>query len=344
MKKKCLFLLCTILIACFLCGCSGLSNVNTTQENNNTITAVNLSETELTLTVGDTAALTVSVEPAGIPAANLIWTSDDEKVVMVTDGIVKAVGAGSAVVTVKTENGLTKSCSVTVSEISVRSIVLDATEMTVNEGDTFYITASVTPENVPDDMLTWYSGNNKIAVVTNSGKVTAISAGSVTISCRASNGVEANCMLTVKGSSNDSHDTDNDADKDDDKDNDSDSDRDPNPAPNAMYLDRDPGGHLNPNYRPYESDFVFPYSSVTKLTDSEIKSTLNSMTGTSVSGSFAQDAINEIYARNGYVFKTASIYNYYSAKPWYWENKSFSIKDLNSIETYNVNLLKKYVS
>ena len=347
MKKLLAFLLCAVLVVGLLAGCSGDKQSKTESKDDTTITAVQLSEKDLKLTVGGTATLEVTVEPSTAPKSNLTWTSDNDKVATVTDGIVKGVGAGTAIVTVKTENGVTASCNVTVSAIIVKSISLDKTDETVNEGTTFYITATIDPSDASDDELSWYSSDNKVAVVSgsgNSGKVTAVKAGTTKICCRASNGVEAICNLTVNGSAEDEEKDEDDDEKADDKDNDDDNDDDDSAqVPDRYrYLDRDPGGHLNPGYRPYEADFVFPYSSVRKLTDAEVTATLNSMAGSPVSSSFAQDAINEIYARNGYVFKASNLSSYYSSKPWYYADSNFTIDKLNAIEKYNIDFLKKY--
>ena len=101
--------------------------------------------------------------------------------------------------------------------------------------------------------------------------------------------------------------------------------------------------HYRSGYVYRESDFVFPESSTRQLTRAEIQNTLSGMVGTPVSGNFAQDAINEIYARNGYVFKDDSIRSYYNKKPWYYPDSSFTTGDFNSTEKYNINLLKQYV-
>ncbi len=83
----------------------------------------------------------------------------------------------------------------------------------------------------------------------------------------------------------------------------------------------------------YSEDTVFPDSSVRKLTRSEIAG---------LSKEDVQLAINDIYARNGYVFKKTHLYNYYSSKSWYNPNPNFTTKDFNEVERYNVNLLTEY--
>ena len=90
------------------------------------------------------------------------------------------------------------------------------------------------------------------------------------------------------------------------------------------------------------SDFIFPHSSTAYLTESEIAAKLATCTGYSPGKDYAQDAINEIYARNGYVFKTAEVLEYYQSKSWYTPNPNFSDTNLNAYEKYNIDLLKKF--
>lgn len=79
------------------------------------------------------------------------------------------------------------------------------------------------------------------------------------------------------------------------------------------------------------SGYIFANSSKKKLTREQVLSIDKSMWGY---------ARNEIYARHGYSFKTAKYRNYFKKKSWYKEG-GFSTGDLNSIEWYNMNLIKK---
>ena len=49
---------------------------------------------------------------------------------------------------------------------------------------------------------------------------------------------------------------------------------------------------------------------------------------------------NEIYARHGYSFQTEAYRKYFQSKSWYREG-GFSTGDLNSIEWYNMELIKQ---
>ncbi|OHW62287.1 hypothetical protein EUAN_13570 [Andreesenia angusta] len=51
---------------------------------------------------------------------------------------------------------------------------------------------------------------------------------------------------------------------------------------------------------------------------------------------------NEIYARNGYVFKEAKFGNYFSSMSWYYPNYNFSESMFNSVEKANIDLIVEY--
>ncbi len=79
------------------------------------VTGITISDSELTLVVGGSAALTASVKPSNATDRNVIWSSSDTSVVSVSGGVVKALKAGTAVVTVTSEDGgFTAACTVTV--------------------------------------------------------------------------------------------------------------------------------------------------------------------------------------------------------------------------------------
>lgn len=83
-------------------------------------------------------------------------------------------------------------------------------------------------------------------------------------------------------------------------------------------------------------EFIFKDSSNRKLTENEVKN---------LDKSKLPYARNEIYARNGYIFSTNQFKDYFNKKSWYkGKTSDFGIEDLNDIERYNVNLIKKYES
>lgn len=84
--------------------------------------------------------------------------------------------------------------------VQVGSITLNETSQTLTEGETFQLTATVAPADATDPTLTWTSSNVAVATVSATGLVTAVSAGSATITAKANDGsgVSASCTITVQ--------------------------------------------------------------------------------------------------------------------------------------------------
>ncbi len=85
------------------------------------VTGIKLNKTSQTLTVGDNMKLTARVKVTKGGKKNVVWSSSNKKVAMVTKkGTVKAVGTGKAIITVKAADGTNKkaTCKVTVKEKS----------------------------------------------------------------------------------------------------------------------------------------------------------------------------------------------------------------------------------
>ena len=79
--------------------------------------------------------------------------------------------------------------------IAVESVTLDKTAVTLEVGGEETLTATVTPDNATDKAVTWSSDNTAVATVIN-GKVTAVSAGTATVTATAG-GKSATCAVTV---------------------------------------------------------------------------------------------------------------------------------------------------
>ena len=82
------------------------------------VTGVTISNSELALKVGEKQTLTATIAPANATNKNLIWTSNNNSIASVgADGLVTAISAGTATITVKTEvGGFAATCAVYVTE------------------------------------------------------------------------------------------------------------------------------------------------------------------------------------------------------------------------------------
>lgn len=79
------------------------------------VASVSLNESNLSLYTGKTATLTATVQPSNATNQNVTWSSDKPEVATVENGTVTAKAAGTATITVTTEDGnKTATCAVTV--------------------------------------------------------------------------------------------------------------------------------------------------------------------------------------------------------------------------------------
>ena len=162
------------------------------------VESVTINKNELTLTAGDSETLTVNILPVNATDKSVSWTSSDNAKVTVSDGLVKAVSAGTATITVKTSNNKTAECKVTVkhTEVVAESVNLNKNVLTLTVGDSETLTATLLPSDVTDRTLIWDS-SDKTKVTVTDGTVTAVAAGEATITVKTANGKTATCSVTV---------------------------------------------------------------------------------------------------------------------------------------------------
>ena len=161
------------------------------------VSGVSLSQTELSLVKGATATLRATVVPSDATNQKVTWHSTNTAVATVENGIVTAVSAGNATITVTTEDGnYTARCEVTVT-VPVTGVTLSQTELSLVKGATATLSATVVPADATNKKVTWSSTNTAVATVEN-GTVTAVSAGNATITVTTEDGnYTATCEVTV---------------------------------------------------------------------------------------------------------------------------------------------------
>ena len=78
------------------------------------------------------------------------------------------------------------------------NVKLNKTKATIEKGKTLKLKATVTPTYLEDKSVTWQSSDTKVAKVSSSGKVTAVKAGTATITCTSNaTSAKATCKVTV---------------------------------------------------------------------------------------------------------------------------------------------------
>ena len=202
-------------------------------------TGISLDDTKIGLDVEcPTWELSCKVEPKNSTQKDVVWESDNAKVVTVSNyGELTAKGTGTTKVRcyVKENRSIYAECVVTVDlsskepdskpeptkpvepeptkpepkptepeVVMVSGITLNPYEgLELVEGNSSKITATVVPSNATNTSVKWVSSSPDVATVDGSGNVTAIKEGSTTITCTAvdDSGVSATCPVTVKAKS-----------------------------------------------------------------------------------------------------------------------------------------------
>ena len=164
------------------------------------ITKINVSNPEVSLFVGDKEKINYTLEPSDANNTKLSFATSNKDIAgFDSTGNIVGVNEGSATITLKSSNGVTADIKVTVKqrEIEVSSVKVDKKSITLTEGESKTITATVNPTNASNKTLTWSSSDNHIATVDN-GKVTAIKEGTATIKVTSHNGKYKEVKVTVK--------------------------------------------------------------------------------------------------------------------------------------------------
>ena len=153
----------------------------------------------LVLNVGESVKLEYTTE-----SENVTWSNSDDNIAELgEDGLITGKANGHTIVTVTTDKNKTDRCYVTVQtepeEVIVEpaSSVIDLSSM----NRTVQLTAKILPEtaNVYTN-ITWTSSDTNVATVNETGFVTGISNGTVTITAKAENGVAGTSTITVQTS------------------------------------------------------------------------------------------------------------------------------------------------
>ena len=162
------------------------------------LTSITLNTQETSIKKGDTADLDVIYTPEDTSDdKTVIWTSSNNEIATVDEnGVVTAVADGTATITA-TVGSLTAECIVHVREVPLEGIDLDKTAITMNKGEkSEALKVSYNPEDTTDDKtVTWSSENEDVATVEN-GVVTAVGAGTTTITATVGE-FTAECEVTV---------------------------------------------------------------------------------------------------------------------------------------------------
>ena len=159
------------------------------------VTSVTLDKTELTLSIGEKTSLIATVYPEDATDKTVLWSSTDPEVAYSDQsGMITTLKGGSTTIIARSGN-CSATCAVTVI-VPVSIITLNPNYLTLEEGQTYTLTAWITPKNATDQTITWSSQDPSVASVEN-GVITAIKEGSTSIRAQAGNAID-HCAVVVK--------------------------------------------------------------------------------------------------------------------------------------------------
>ena len=144
----------------------------------------------LLLSTGGIYRLHAKAQPENATDKNLTYLSDNEGVASVdTEGVITAKAVGSAKITIKASNDVSKEVTVTVTaaHIPVTGIALPSgeTALSLMNGETRQINAHVEPGNATNKGLSYSSDDEMIASVNDEGLITTHNEGTVNITITA---------------------------------------------------------------------------------------------------------------------------------------------------------------
>ena len=164
------------------------------------VMGVAISQEEYTFNkVGDAFQLTATIMPEDASNKEVRWSSSNENVCVVNNGLVTAVAPGTATITVTTLDGnFTANCIVKVVQ-HVTKVALNKSELSLKVNEMEQLSATVSPDNAENKAITWSSSDEQIAFVDENGNVTTLKDGEAWIKVVSVDNPEAkdSCMVRV---------------------------------------------------------------------------------------------------------------------------------------------------
>ena len=183
-------------------GQSGTSTITVTTTSVS-VASVTVSPATPSVTVGQTVQLSATMKDANsntLTGRTATWVSSNTNVATVTgSGLVTGVTAGTATITATSE-GKNGTATVTVSNVPVASVTVSPAASTVTVGQTLQLSATMkdaSNNTLTGRTATWVTSSPAVATVSASGLVTAVAAGTATITAT-SEGKSGTAAITVQ--------------------------------------------------------------------------------------------------------------------------------------------------
>ena len=165
------------------------------------LTGIKLKEENVTVEIGKTGYIGAIYNPSDASDKVLYWSSSDESVAKVNEGVITAIGEGKAILTATARaGGKTASCTVTVENpnfVHIDEIKMKTEELNLNKGENGWVGVTYSPSNASNKVLTWKSSNEEVVTV-REGNVKAVGEGKAVLTATSEDGGKTtSCIVTV---------------------------------------------------------------------------------------------------------------------------------------------------
>ena len=169
------------------------------------VTGITLDKTSSSIEVGNSIILKASIAPANTTNKSVSFESTNSNIASV-DSTGKVIGkaVGVVIITATTNDGYFKdTCIITVKENKNKEtlkIRLNKTSIQIKKGKFEKLTPIITPGNSKNIGLTWKSSDEKVASVTQDGRVFGRKEGNAVITVTTKSGAKASCKVQITSS------------------------------------------------------------------------------------------------------------------------------------------------
>ena len=167
------------------------------------VQSISLNATQKELIIGDSFAFTATAMPENATNRNVIWKLvSGDAISLSNTGVIQAKKVGEALVRVEAADGsgIKAECKVVVKPRLVQAISLNATQKHLIIGDSFTLTATLSPENATNRNVIWKLVSGNAISLSNTGVIQAKKVGEALVRAEAADGsgVSAACKVVVK--------------------------------------------------------------------------------------------------------------------------------------------------
>ena len=183
---------------------SGTGSTNT-PPSNVAVTAVTLSSSTISMTLGEKKSISATVMPSNATDKKLTWSSSNSAVAEYVNGQILALAEGSCVIKATSSNGIVGSCIVTVNRPATlaQTVSFTSNSIYLGVGEERYDTLTITPSQLDSYKGTITSSDSSVIRATYSGDSQAKvmfypqKAGTATITITLEGGATTSTTVTV---------------------------------------------------------------------------------------------------------------------------------------------------